>query len=92
VPEPPAKVEKNSLRTRLHHPLHTLPADDFAATWFDQTVWLRVPGHAALAADVAFLNHLRRSFGGALGAGASPEASAGHPCPWRSSSALDHPL
>lgn len=62
---------------------------DLAALWFDQTIRVRLGGAAGLIRNPDLLNHFRRSFGGALGAGASPEASAGQPCPWEPPCALD---
>ena len=83
-------VESNSLMGRLdvarHRPVR---AADLASGWFDQTVRVRLGGAAHLSRSPELANHFRRSFGGALGAGASPEASDGLPCPWEPPCALD---
>ncbi len=61
---------------------------DLAAAWADQTVTLRLHGGARLnRPDLA--GHLRRSFLGALGPGASPQARDGLACPQDPPCALD---
>lgn len=63
-------------------------ADELAANWHDQTVSYRLQGAGAL--DVLSLGgHLRRSFLGALGRGASTEALNNLPCSWDPPCALD---
>ena len=56
----------------------TLP--ELAACWRDRTVTFRLPGLAALP-GLELGGHLRRSFLGALAAGASDQARRGRPCP-----------
>lgn len=66
------------------------PADaaGLAAAWYDQTVTFRIKSAGRRAkADIG--GHLRRSFQGALGAGASEAAARGHPCTWDPPCALD---
>jgi len=60
---------------------------DLAAAWIDQTLFMRLEGVGGVGAD--FGGHLRRSFLGALGVGASPAAQAGRPCTWDPPCALD---
>ncbi len=59
-----------------------------AEAWFDQTAIFRLRGAGALDRP-GLGGHLRRSFLGALGRGASPEARAGQPCAWDPPCALD---
>ena len=91
--EPSASVEANSLERRLLEPARgVVMPHDLASSWFDQTIQVRLAGVAALIRNPELTNHLRRSFGGALGAGASPECAATHPpspCPWEPVCALD---
>lgn len=60
---------------------------DVVAGWRAQEVTLVLAPVAR--ADAGFGAHLRRSFLGALGPGASAEARAGRPCPWDPPCALD---
>ncbi len=62
-------------------------AAGLALSWADQTLTLRLRGAGRAPADIG--GHLRRSFLGALGPGASPEAQAGRPCCWEPPCALD---
>lgn len=62
--------------------------DDLARGFFDQTATLRLAGCAA-SAPVGIGAHVRRSFLGALGDGASDPARANLPCPWEPPCALD---
>lgn len=93
MPEPSASVEVNSLTRRLLEPARGVAMPlDLASDWFDQTIQVRLGGAATLIRNPELTNHLRRSFGGALGAGASPECAATHPpspCPWEPVCALD---
>lgn len=93
MPEPTASVEVNSLTRRLLKPARGVVMPfDLASDWFDQTIRVRLGGAARLLRNLELTNHLRRSFGGALGAGASPECAATHPpspCPWEPVCALD---
>lgn len=93
MPDTAPRVEPNSLQLRLQHPARGLiSVEQLAGGWFDQTIWVRLGGVAGLARDFNLLNHFRRSLGEALGAGASPEASATHPpspCPWEPPCPLD---
>ncbi|NIZ11938.1 CRISPR system precrRNA processing endoribonuclease RAMP protein Cas6 [Phaeobacter sp. HF9A] len=57
------------------------------SAWVDQTLTLRLPGAGHTYLRIG--SHLRRSFLGALGPGASPEAQAGAACPWDPPCALD---
>jgi len=59
-----------------------------AQAWYDQTVTYRLSGGAGLAQH-GLGGHLRRSFLGALGRGASPAAQNNLPCPWDPPCALD---
>ncbi len=63
-------------------------AQTLAAAWHDRTCVLRLEGAGqGVPADIG--GHLRRSFLGALGRGASPEAQASRPCTWEPPCALD---
>ena len=59
-----------------------------ASAWHDQTVSFSLKG-AATAVSPEFGNHIRRSFLGALGRGASEAAAKGRPCTWDPPCALD---
>lgn len=61
--------------------------EDLAAAWADQTMVLRLTG--AGRASFSIGGHLRRSFLGALGKAASPEAASGQPCLWEPPCAFD---
>ncbi len=61
---------------------------ELAARWHDQTATFRLAGAASFQGRAAGA-HLRRSFLGALGAGASGDARQGRPCPWEPPCALD---
>lgn len=93
MPDPIHPVHPNSVQARLSLPAcGILDGDQLAASWFDQTLSLRLGGAARFARQGDLAHHLRRSFGGALGAGASPECAATHPpspCPWEPPCALD---
>lgn len=92
MPDISAAVEQKSitplserlLRPAMMHSLNTL-----LAHWFDQTIHLRLEGAGALVDHPALLNNMRRSFGAALGRGASDAARKGRPCPWGPPCALD---
>jgi hypothetical protein len=56
--------------------------------WLDQTVTCRLIGAGGVK-PLALGAHLRRSFLGALGRGASPQAVRDLPCPWMPPCALD---
>ncbi len=60
---------------------------DLAEAWVEQGITLRLDGAARVAPG--FGAHLRRSFLGALGSGASAEAQTGRPCSWEPPCALD---
>lgn len=71
----------------LAHPSACPDADALAGAWTDMDVVLHLRG--AGRAPVGIGAHLRRSFLGALGPGASPEARDTLPCPWDPPCALD---
>lgn len=78
---------ETGLAQLLARPEYT-DAAGLVAAWYDQTFTFRLKGAGQRApADIG--GHLRRSFLGALGKGASPEAQAGRPCPWDPPCALD---
>lgn len=62
--------------------------EDLAAAFYQQSATFRLAGVGA-SAPVGIGAHIRRSFLGALGAGASDAARAGEPCSWDPPSALD---
>ncbi len=62
-------------------------ANGLATAWVDQTLCLCLEGAGRAGSDIG--GHLRRSFLGALGRGASPAAQAGRPCTWDPPCALD---
>lgn len=61
---------------------------DLAEAFFDQSVNFRLEGVGS-SAPAGIGAHIRRSFLGALGPGASDAARAGKPCNWDPPSALD---
>lgn len=66
--------------------------EQIAQNWFDQTVTYRLEGGIKLLGTgpgQVLGGHLRRSFLGALGRGASPESLNDKPCPWTPPCALD---
>lgn len=74
--------------TVLAAPEHQESADFLAASWFDQTVQLRLGGvGSSCPSDIG--GHVRRSFLGALSPGASEAARARAPCTWDPPCALD---
>lgn len=90
MPEPTGSVEPNSVLQRIRMAQSTrVTANALATRWFDQTIKMRLGGVARLIASGELENHFRRAFGGALGAGASPEANKHQPCPWEPPCALD---
>ncbi len=62
-------------------------ASGLGQAWYDQSFVFRLHGAGRAPADIG--GHLRRSFLGALGRGASPAARANAPCPWDPPCALD---
>ena len=78
----------SSLHRFLSSPEPLTDPKDLAARWHDQTATFRLRGAASFRNQAAGA-HLRRSFLGALGTGASPEARRGQPCPWDPPCALD---
>jgi len=61
---------------------------DLARQWHDMRLRV-VLADAACAYEPGFGNHVRRSFLGALGPGASPQARLGQPCSWDPPCTLD---
>lgn len=72
----------------LSRPFRHDDLSGFASAWRDRTIRLRITGRH-LPEPLALGAHLRRSFLGALGPGASPEARRGAPCSWYPPCALD---
>lgn len=70
----------------LAHPAQA-DALGLAQAWYDQSFTFRLRGAGRAPADIG--GHLRRSFLGALGRGASPAAQGNTPCPWDPPCALD---
>ncbi len=62
-------------------------ADGLGQAWYDQSFAFRLHGAGRVPADIG--GHLRRSFLGALGRGASPAARENAPCTWDPPCALD---
>lgn len=92
MPDTSAAVEPKfvtPVAMRLYRPKIKCDLETYAAQWFDQTIYLRLAGMGRLVDHPALLNNLRRSFGGALGRGASEVARKGGPCCWTPPSALD---
>ena len=73
----------------LAAPAHRLSLDELAGAWFQARISARLPGYAALAHDLELLRRIRGGVGAVLKRAASPEAIAGHPCPWSPPCALD---
>lgn len=82
-----ARPHHTALADWLANPEPIERLSDLAGLWRDTEVTLIVAPVATCAAG--FGAHLRRSFLGALGAGASPAARAGRPCSWDPPCALD---
>jgi len=72
----------------LARPEWTRDLNGLAAAWCCQTARFRVAGEGA-SAPVGIGAHLRRSFLGALGSGASARAAGGQACDWDPPCALD---
>ncbi len=81
---PPETAFADAL-ARCHH---TQRLEDLAEAFFAQSVTFRLES-AGASAPVGIGAHIRRSFLGALGPGASEQAQAGRPCSWDPPSALD---
>ncbi len=62
-------------------------AEGLGRAWYDQSFAFRLRGAGRAPADIG--GHLRRSFLGALGRGASPAARDNAPCTWDPPCALD---
>ena len=74
---------------RLLSDIRLLPSySDLAAGWADMRVSVLL-SHAGRASTAEFGNHIRRSFLGALGPAASPEAQMNQPCNWDPPCTLD---
>lgn len=85
---PPMMNAATPFADHLSRPFYHDDLSEFASVWVDRTIQLRVTGHN-MPAPVDLGAHLRRSFLGALGPGASPEAQRRAPCSWDPPCALD---
>ncbi len=92
---PQDTAPRGALRHRLAGPCDQSPLSGLLARWVQaDCVVETAPGPPSacppgLAGDVRFPNWLRGALGDALMDGASAEARAGRPCPWRPPCALD---
>jgi len=81
-------VPATAFAATLSSPDYGQTAAFLAASWFDQTILVRLAGVGPSRPD-NIGGHLRRSFLGALAQGASAAAKSGQPCTWDPPCALD---
>jgi|SRR5579862_111121 len=79
----------SEIADRLVAPSRRLSLDELAREWFAARISVRIGGYGALARDLDLLRRVRGGVGRVLMRGASAEALAGRPCPWRPPCALD---
>jgi len=73
----------------LCRPAARVPLDALADHWRLARLEACIPGHGVLARNFVLMNRIRGAFGRRLMEGASREALAGQPCPWRPPCTLD---
>ena len=74
---------------RIERPGREFDPASLAEVWFQQTAVVRIAGAGAAAANPGLPGKLRGALGKALMRGASDDAIAGRPCPWRPACAFD---
>jgi hypothetical protein len=79
----------SELADRLASPSRRVTVEELAATWAEVRIVARIEGYGGFAGDMRLLRRIRGALGQVLMEGASPEAVAGRPCPWRPPCALD---
>lgn len=79
----------SELAQRLANPARLLSLAELAEAWFMARIAVRIEGMAGLAHNLDLLRRVRGGIGRVLCEGASPEAIARQPCPWRPPCALD---
>ena len=82
-------ISLSPLQQRLDTPAREISLAELAASWFQQTVEVQIPGYGAMAGHRKLLPFIRRAWGTELMKGASNEALNEQPCPWLPPCALD---
>ncbi|MCF6344389.1 MAG: hypothetical protein L3J15_06945 [Devosiaceae bacterium] len=77
------------LQQRVDEPARFIGLEELAATWFSQTIEIKIFGYGELLNNKDLLPFIRRAWGSELVRGASSEAINEAPCPWTPPCALD---